>query len=132
MKSSDVDDHLGVPARLAIVATLAQGQRLTFTGLREQTGLADGNLHVQTRKLLAAGYLTGERVRIGGPESRGRPVTRFELTERGRLAFVELIRRLREAAEGPFGSGRPGTAVGAGPGAAAGMPPRPGDPSRVW
>ena len=108
MKASEVDDHLGIPARLAIVATLAQGQRLTFTGLREQTGLADGNLHVQTRKLEAAGYLTGERVQLGG-----RSVTRFELTERGRLAFVELIRRLREAAEGPFGSGRPGAAVGA-------------------
>ncbi len=127
MKASDVDDHLGIPARLAIVATLALGQRLTFTELREQTGLADGNLHVQTRKLLAAGYLTGERVRLGG-----RSVTRFELTERGRLAFVELIRRLREAAEGSFGSGRTGAAAGAGPGAAAGMPPRPGDPSRVW
>lgn len=127
MKASEVDEHLGIPARLAIVATLALGQRLTFTGLREQTGIADGNLHVQTRKLLAAGYLTGERVRIGG-----RSVTRFELTERGRLAFVEMIRRLREAAEGPFGSGRPGAAVGAGSGAAAGMPPRPGDRSRVW
>ncbi len=127
MKASEVDEHLGIPARLAIVATLALGQRLTFTGLREQTGLADGNLHVQTRKLLAAGYLTGERVRLGG-----RSVTRFELTERGRLAFVEMIRRLREAAEGPFGSGRSGAAVGAGSGAATGMSPRPGERSRVW
>ena len=128
MKASDVDDHLDIPARLAIVATLAQGQRLTFTGLREQTGLADGNLHVQTRRLLAAGYLMGERVQQGG-----RSVTRFELTERGRLAFLELIRRLREAAEGPFGSGRAGTAVGAGSGGAAtGTSPRPRERSRVW
>jgi DNA-binding transcriptional ArsR family regulator len=128
MKAMDVDDHLGIPARLAIVATLAQGQRLTFTGLREQTGLADGNLHVQTRRLLTAGYLVGERVRQGG-----RSVTRFELTERGRLAFVELIRRLREAAEGPFGSGRAGTAVGAGSGGAeTGTSPRPRERSRVW
>jgi len=128
MKASDVDDHLDIPARLAIVATLAQGQRLTFTGLREQTGLADGNLHVQTRRLLAAGYLMGERVQQGG-----RSVTRFELTERGRLAFLELIRRLREAAEGPFGSGRAGTAVGAGSGGAAtGKSPRPRERSRVW
>jgi hypothetical protein len=128
MKASDVDDHLDIPARLAIVATLAQGQRLTFTGLRELTGLADGNLHVQTRRLLTAGYLMGERVQQGG-----RSVTRFELTERGRLAFLELIRRLREAAEGPFGSGRPGTAVGDGSGGAAtGTSPHPRERSRVW
>ncbi|MBK8165027.1 MAG: transcriptional regulator [bacterium] len=128
MKTSDVDDHLAIPARLAIVASLALGQRLTFTGLREQTGLADGNLHVQTRRLLGAGYLLGERVRVGG-----RSVTRFELTERGRLAFLELIRRLREAAEGPFGSGRTGTAVGTGSGGGAtGTSPRPRERSRVW
>lgn len=128
MKAADVDDELGIPARLAIVATLAPGHRLTFTSLREQTGLADGNLHVQTRRLLAAGYLTVERVRQGG-----RPVSRFELTERGRLAFLELIRRLREAAEGPFGSGRAGTAAGTGSGSAAtGTSPRPRERSQVW
>ncbi|MBK7188681.1 MAG: hypothetical protein IPH86_08430 [bacterium] len=66
MKASDVDDHLGIPARLAIVATLALGQRLTFTGLREQTGLADGNLHVQTRRLSWARATVGERVQQGG------------------------------------------------------------------
>ena len=99
MKITDLDDTLGTPARLAIVATLAQGQRLTFTALREHTGLADGNLHVQTRKLIEAGYLTSERVQQGS-----RRATRFELTERGRLALLDHVRRLREAAEGSFAS----------------------------
>ena len=114
MKASDLDDTLGTPARLAIVATLARGQRLTFTALREQTGLADGNLHVQTRKLMEAGYLTSERVQQGS-----RQATRFELTERGRLAFLDHVRRLREAAEGPFG-------------AAEAEALRKADRSRVW
>ena len=101
MKVSDLDDTLGIPARLAIVATLARGQRLTFTALGEQTGIADGNLHVQTRKLIDAGYLTAERVKQGG-----RAATRFELSERGRLSFLEHVRKLQEAAEGPFGAAR--------------------------
>jgi len=102
MKARDVDDMLGAPARLAIVASLARGQRLTFTALRDETGLADGNLHVQTRKLAAAAYLRLEKVSQGG-----RRVTRFELTEKGRLLFREHLRRLQEAAEGAFGQGRP-------------------------
>ena len=52
---------LGVPARLAIIATAAGGERWTFTALGRETGLADGNLHVQTRKLTAAGFLAVER-----------------------------------------------------------------------
>lgn len=118
MKLADLDDVFATPARLVIVATLMRAQRLTYTALREQTGLADGNLHVQTRKLIAAGYLTSERVRQGG-----RAATRFELAERGRLGFLEYVRRLREAAEDPFAGGRPG---------AGAEKRRPGDPSRVW
>ncbi len=118
MKLSDLDPILAAPARVAIVASLARGQRLSFTALREETGLADGNLHVQTRKLMAAGYLIGERV-----PQRGRLATRFELTERGRLGFLEYVRRLREAAEGPFAAGR---------GATGGEGRRPTDPARVW
>jgi len=119
MKSQDLDETLGTPARLAIVATLAQGQQLTFTALGEQTGIADGNLHVQTKKLIAAGYLTREPVKQGG-----RTATRFELTERGRLAFSEHVRRLQEAAEGPIDRKARTTAEA--------RPSRRSDPSRVW
>ena len=57
MKVLDIDEMLGVPARLAIIATAAGGERWTFTALGRETGLADGNLHVQTRKLSAARLL---------------------------------------------------------------------------
>ena len=102
MKVQDRDDILGAPARLAIVATAAGGERWTFTALRRETGLADGNLHVQTRKLTTAGYLARERERQGN-----RTVTCFELTEKGRQAFQDHIRRLNRAlrGEGRFGRG---------------------------
>ena len=104
MKVQDIDEMLGAPARLAIIATAAGGERWTFTALRSETGLADGNLHVQTRKLTAAGYLARERERQGN-----RTVTCFELTEKGRQAFHNHIRRLGRAlaGEGRFGRGDP-------------------------
>ncbi len=118
MKANDLDEVLGIPARLAIVATLMPGRQLSFTTLGEQTGIAAGNLHVQTRKLVDAGYIVAERGRQGG-----RGVTRFEITERGRLRYQEHVRNLRDAIEGPFGVARAATDSG---------PVRPGDPSRVW
>ena len=129
MKVSELDDNLGVPARLAIVATLARAPQLTFTALGAQTGIADGNLHVQTRKLLAAGYLTRERVPRGP-----RMVTRFELTERGRLALQDYVRRLRDAAERPFSAPRAAeTAPEPGPSGAPAAGSRAGsDASQVW
>ncbi len=95
MKVLDIDDILGAPARLAIIATAAGGERWTFTELRAETGLADGNLHVQTRKLTSAGYLAREQERRGN-----RTVTCFELTEKGRQAFQNHIRRLSRALSG--------------------------------
>jgi DNA-binding MarR family transcriptional regulator len=95
MKVMDIDEILGAPARLAIVATAAGGARWTFTELGAETGLADGNLHVQTRKLTAAGYLAKEKEKRGN-----RTVTCFELTEKGRQAFQNHIRRLNRALAG--------------------------------
>ena len=95
MNIQDIEEMLGVPARLAIIATAAGGERWTFTALKRETGLADGNLHVQTGKLTAAGFLARERERQGN-----RMVTCFELTEKGRQAFQNHIRRLSQALAG--------------------------------
>ncbi len=78
MKAQDMDDLLGTNARLAIVLTLADHKPWTFTALRNETGLADGNLHVQARKLVAAGYLEAEKVKQGN-----RLVTAFRLSSHG-------------------------------------------------
>ncbi len=54
------DKHFTSPARLAIIASLASGEPRSFTELKEETGLADGNLHVQTRKLQEIGYIESQ------------------------------------------------------------------------
>ncbi len=93
MNARQIDELLGVPARLAIVATLAQVDSLAFTELGQETGLADGNLHVQTRKLLAAGYLLMAKGRKGN-----RQVSCFSLTDLGREQFRSHVRQLASAA----------------------------------
>jgi DNA-binding MarR family transcriptional regulator len=116
MHVRELDEMLGAPARLAIMATVMDGQRWTFTALKAETGLADGNLHVQTGKLTAARLLARERIERGR-----RTVTGFEITEKGRRVFQEHLRRLKEAAEP-----RTGTP------AERSRPAGPGDTSRVW
>jgi DNA-binding transcriptional ArsR family regulator len=96
MHVSAIDPVLAAPARLAILATLADGRPWLFSQLREETGLADGNLHVQTRRLAEGAYVTVSKARRGG-----RPVTCYELTEAGRQALGELTRRLEAALAGP-------------------------------
>ncbi len=84
------DTHLTSPARLAIIASLVSGEPRSFTELKEETGLADGNLHVQTRKLEEVGYIESNKGRRGG-----RSYTRFRITEEG-LANLKLhIRKLQ-------------------------------------
>jgi len=104
MKVKDLSEMLGAPARLAIVATVAtlppaRGiRRWTFMALKQETGLADGNLHVQTQKLIVAGYLSSIRIEQGK-----RVVTCFELTKSGRQAFRRFVSQLQDALEGGSG-----------------------------
>jgi len=125
MKAKDLNEMFAAPARLAIVATVATlpafdgTRRWTFTALGRETGLADGNLHVQTRKLTAAGYLHSHRIRQGN-----RLVTCFDLTDTGRRALRVFIGRLRDALEG--GSGFSDVS------ADKPISPRAADKSRVW
>lgn len=104
VKVKDLDDMLGVPARLAIVATLAtlppvgEIRRWTFMALKDATQLADGNLHVQTRKLVAAGYLDSSKAEQGR-----RMVTCFELTKLGRRTLRQFVSQLQDALEGGSG-----------------------------
>ncbi len=89
-QSLDFDEHLTSPTRLAIIACLVPGKAMSFTELKRATKLADGNLHVQTRKLSAVGYLEI----LKGTRGK-RSWTRFRLTERG-LAVLKLhIRKLQ-------------------------------------
>ena len=92
MHTGIIDERLAIPARLAIVATCADGSAWAFTRLRAETGLADGNLHVQTGKLVEAGYLEAAKERQGG-----RMVTTFRLTDNGLRNFRKYLQTLAAA-----------------------------------
>ena len=92
MQARDLDELLGTNGRLAIMATLAQETSLPFSQLGRETGLADGNLHVQTQRLLAAGYLERHSDKKGR-----RKITRFSLTPLGKEKYGEHVALLATA-----------------------------------
>lgn len=86
----DFDRHLTSAARLEIVAALVGSDRLSFTELKARTGLADGNLHIQTKNLEECCYL----IKNKGIRN-GRSVTFFSLSAEGLAAFELYIRKLQ-------------------------------------
>lgn len=75
---------------------------MSFSELKGATGLADGNLHVQTGKLTAAGYVETRKARRAG-----RRVTEFLLTELGLERFRRHVRRLQAVLDTEVGVIRP-------------------------
>ncbi len=90
------------PARLAILATLASGEPVRFTALKRETGLADGNLHVQAGKLADAGYIEMRKGRRGN-----RTVTEYRMTELGLERLRVHVRTLQAVLESESGVIRP-------------------------
>ncbi|MBD3236767.1 MAG: transcriptional regulator [Candidatus Eisenbacteria bacterium] len=84
------DEHLTSAPRLAIIAALARGETLSFTELKDSTGLSDGNLHVQAHRLADAGY-----VRIRKAPRGRRNLTYFAITEVGLRALKLHVRKLQ-------------------------------------
>ena len=85
------DEMISSPARLAILAALVPGAPICFKEMKAATGLADGNLHVQTHKLADAGYLEIRKALQGR-----RSVTEFRLTELGLERFRLHVRKLQK------------------------------------
>jgi DNA-binding MarR family transcriptional regulator len=93
MTADPLDPLIHVPARLRIVATLASladGDALSFTRLQDIIELTPGNLITHLRKLEDAGYLVSEKTG-SGPASR----TSVALTNRGRAALDAYTETLR-------------------------------------
>ncbi len=90
------------PARLAILAALVPGPPVCFAEMKAATGLADGNLHVQTHKLADAGYLQIRKARQGQ-----RSVTEFRLTKLGLERFRLHVLKLQEVLDVEAGVTRP-------------------------
>jgi DNA-binding MarR family transcriptional regulator len=94
MTDDELDPVIHVPARLRIMVTLAtlpEGDDLSFTRLQELIGLTPGNLITHLRKLEDAQYVT--TVKSGrGVTAR----TAVSLTQDGRAALDHYSTVLRE------------------------------------
>ncbi len=85
----DLDPLLHERGRLAITSVLAAVDQLTFTELRDQLGMTDGNLSVHLQKLEEKGYVAINKQFVGR-----RPQTTCQLTPTGRRAFSNYLDHL--------------------------------------
>lgn len=90
-----IDDVIHSRIRLAVMAILASVDDATFTWLRDEIGVTDGNLSTHMSRLVEAGYVDTTR-----ELSDGRPATRYRLTRAGRAAFRDYIERIESLLEG--------------------------------
>ena len=91
----DFDQIISAPCRLGILATLISGEPVTFTEMKDLTSLSDGNLHVQTRKLAEAGYISISKTKKGR-----RTVTEFRITDLGLERFRLHVMKLQRILDG--------------------------------
>ncbi len=75
--------------RLAIMSLLAASPELSFTDMRTQLKMTDGNLMAHMRTLQEAGYVAVTKV-----YTSGRPLTTYAMTTKGQRAFGEYINLL--------------------------------------
>lgn len=86
-----MDDIIHSRIRLAIMAVLVSVERAEFTFLRDQVKATDGNLGTHLKKLEDAGYVSVHKRFV-----ERKPVTDYTLTQRGRQAFAQYLRRLED------------------------------------
>jgi DNA-binding transcriptional ArsR family regulator len=98
VNSEPLDPVIHAPARLRIVATLAtlpDGDELSFTRLQDILALTPGNLITHLRKLEEAGYVSTEKT---GNGTAGK--TTVALTSEGRKALDNYTQALRGLLDG--------------------------------
>jgi DNA-binding MarR family transcriptional regulator len=88
---SQLDRVIHEKGRLAIMSMLAASPELSFTELRDATGMTDGNLTTHIKALQQEGYVS-----IAKSFQNNRPLTTCALTTVGRKAFAEYINLLEK------------------------------------
>jgi DNA-binding MarR family transcriptional regulator len=102
MNADGLDPVIHGPARLRIMVTLAtlpEGDDLSFSRLQDLLGLTPGNLITHLRKLEDAGYVTTAKTGAGVAAR-----TSVALTHEGRAALANysaVLRQLLDAAAAP-------------------------------
>jgi DNA-binding MarR family transcriptional regulator len=88
---AEIDRLIHEPARLALMALLYVVESADFIFLMNQTGLTWGNLSAHMARLEEAGYLKVQKTFKGR-----RPNTALQLTARGREAFRDYARKMKQ------------------------------------
>ena len=97
----ELDPVLHERGRLAIVSVLAAVEQVTFTELRDQLEMTDGNLSVHLQKLEEKGYVAIDKQFVGR-----RPQTSCQLTRQGRQAFQRYLDHLEAIVQQGRGQAR--------------------------
>lgn len=95
-----LDPLLHQPLRTQLAAFLAGAGEATFSELKRQLDVSDGNLESHLKKLIAADY-----VNVRKDDSTGRTQTCYALTKTGRTALQSYIVALQQLL--PFESPAP-------------------------
>ena len=87
----DLDTILHQPVRTRLVAFLYARGEATFTELKKELGVTDGNLDAHVKKLVAASYI---RVQKSNDKSQ-RVQTIYKLSSKGKAAFENYLETLK-------------------------------------
>ena len=90
-----LDDLIHAPVRFSVVAALARVTEVEFGWMRDAVGVTDSALSKQISTLEQAGYVQVRKGYVGK-----RPRTWLRLSARGREAYDQHLRALREIADG--------------------------------
>lgn len=101
----ELDALLHQPLRTQLVAYLAAAGEQTFSDLKRQLEVSDGNLDAHLKKLLAADY-----VAVRKTSGNGRPQSFFVLTPLGLTALQRYVQQLQKLL--PLNEKRPATDSG--------------------
>ncbi|KXK54337.1 MAG: ArsR family transcriptional regulator [Chlorobi bacterium OLB5] len=85
----EIDDVIHSRIRTAIMAVLISVDEAEFTFIREKINATDGNLSVHLKKLEDNNYISVKKEFVDR-----KPVTRYKITETGRKAFEDYIKKL--------------------------------------
>jgi DNA-binding MarR family transcriptional regulator len=85
-----LDAVLHQPVRTRLAAFLFTRGEATFTELKKQLEVTDGNLDAHMKKFIAAGYINQTKASTGK-----RSTTSYSLTEKGQHAFEDYIETMK-------------------------------------
>jgi len=79
------------PIRTRIMAYLVAQGAADYTQLKKEFDLSDGHMTTHMRELLAHDYVIAQKAFV-----RNKPKTTYHITEQGKLAFAEYVKKLRD------------------------------------